>query len=231
VRFRRAEFARAQALQTLDEGESFGELRETSFFGLELRRVNATAQAAGSHWMFKVKHLVVQQILDGVARAGRAVEYTADDDGVVSRVVMAERTLGVVLAPCEVGATEQPAEEFCVERVENLIEIKEAALGAKVALAAASMADQLRLSRDGGGRGEALVAQIVHGIDWFAIKLGKKNVRDGVQDRLGRTLEQIGEAGKDLALAKANGGVERGEAPEADVDGRHGRARAKGSVL
>src|ERR1700722_8060540 len=144
VRSRRAEFARAQALQTLDEGESFGELRKAGFLGFKFRGVNATAQAAGSHWMFKVQHLVVEQVLDGVARAGGAIEDAADDDGVVSGVVMPEGTLGVVLAPCEVWAAEQPAKEFCVERVENLIEVEEAAFGTKVALAAASMADQLR---------------------------------------------------------------------------------------
>ena len=56
-------------------------------------------------------------------------------------------------------------------------------------------------------------------------------MRDGVEDRLGRAFKQVGEAGEDFALAKADGGVERGEAPEAHVDGRHGRSRAKGAVL
>jgi hypothetical protein len=35
----------------------------------------------------------------------------------------------------------------------------------------------------------------------------------------------------DLAFAKADGGVQRGEAPEADMNGRHGRTRAEGAVL
>jgi hypothetical protein len=56
-------------------------------------------------------------------------------------------------------------------------------------------------------------------------------VRNGVEDRLGRTFKQIGETDKDFALAKADGGVERSEAPEAHMDGRHGRSRAKGAVL
>ena len=71
----------------------------------------------------------------------------------------------------------------------------------------------------------------MRGIDGLAIKLGEKNVRDGVEDGLGRAFKQIGEAGEDFALAKADGGVERSEAPEAHMDGRHGRARAKGAVL
>ena len=80
-------------------------------------------------------------------------------------------------------------------------------------------------------RGEALVAQVVRGVDGLAIELGEKNVRDGVKDGLRRAFKQIGEADVDRPFAQADGGVERGEAAEAHMNGRHGRARAKGAVL
>jgi hypothetical protein len=97
--------------KALDEGEGFGELREERFLGFELAGVDAAAQAAHADRMLEVKHLVVEQVFDGVARAGGAVEDAADDDGVVGGVVVAERALGVVLAPGELGTAEQAAEE------------------------------------------------------------------------------------------------------------------------
>ena len=95
---------REQALQTFDEGKGFRELREARFVGLEFGRVDAAAQAARLDGVLEVEHLVVEQVLDGVARAGGPVEDAADDDGIVGGVVMAERALGVMLAPGEVRA-------------------------------------------------------------------------------------------------------------------------------
>ncbi len=112
-------------------------MREAGFLGFELAGVDAAAQAARLDGVLEVKHLVVEQVFDGVARAGGAVEDAADDDGVVGGVVVAERALGVVFAPGEFGAAEEPAEEARVERVEDLFEIEVAAFRAEVALAAA----------------------------------------------------------------------------------------------
>jgi len=174
---------------------------------------------------------MVEQVFDGVTRAGGAVEDAADDDGVVRGVVVAQRALGVVLAPGEVGTAEQAAEEARVEGVEDLFEMVIAAFGPEEALGAARGSDEVGLTRDGGAGGETLLAQVVRPVDGLAIELGEKDVCDGVEDGLWRAFKQIGERGKDLALAQANGGVERGEASEAHMDGRHGRARAKGAVL
>ena len=56
-------------------------------------------------------------------------------------------------------------------------------------------------------------------------------MRDGVEDGFRRAFKQIGEADEDFAFAQADGGVQRSEAAEADMDGRHGRARAERAVL
>jgi len=101
--------------EALDERQGFSELRKEGFFGFECGGVDAAAQAAHADWMLEMKHFVVEQVFDCVSGAGGAVEDAAHDDGVVSGVVMAERTLGVVFAPGEFGATEQSAEEARVE--------------------------------------------------------------------------------------------------------------------
>jgi len=175
-------------LQSADECERFRELGEEGFFGLEFTGVDAAAEAAHFYGMLEVEHLVVEQVFEGVAGAGGAVEDLAYDDGVVGGVVVAEGALGVVLAPGEVGSAEQAAEETQIETVEDFIEMEEAAFGAGDALGAAGVADELGLSGDGGGGGEALVADAVGRVDGLFVELGEKDVGDGVEDRFGRAL-------------------------------------------
>ena len=54
---------------------------------------------------------------------------------------------------------------------------------------------------------------------------------DGVVDGFGGGLEEVGEADVEAAFAQADGGVERGEAAEADVERGDGRAGAEFAVL
>ena len=54
---------------------------------------------------------------------------------------------------------------------------------------------------------------------------------DGAEDAFRCAFEEVGEADVDSAFAEADGGVERGEAAEADGEGRDGRARAQDAVL
>jgi hypothetical protein len=193
--------------------------------------VDAATEAAHLDGMLEVEHLVVEQVLEGVAGAGGAVEDLADDDGVVGGVVVAEGALGVVLAPGEVGPAEQAAEETSVEIVEDFFEMEEAAVGAGDSLCAAGVADELGLTRDGGRGGKTFVAEAVCGVDGLLVELGEKDMGDGVEDGLRRALEQVGEADVDVGFAKADGGVERGEAAETDGDGRHGSARPKRAIF
>ena len=59
----------SQSLQALDEGKSFGELRELGFFRLELTRMDAAPKPAHPDRVLEVKHLMVEQIFNSVARA------------------------------------------------------------------------------------------------------------------------------------------------------------------
>ena len=67
--------------------------------------------------------------------------------------------------------------------------------------------------------------------DGLLVELGQQNVGDGAMDALGSGFEKVGEADVKLAFAQTNGGVERGEAAEADVERRNGSARAEVAVL
>src|ERR1039458_8770084 len=219
------------SLQPLDKGQRLFQLREAGLLGLELAGVDAAAEASHFNGVLEMKHLVEEEIFEGVARAGGAVEDAADDDGVVGGVVVAESPLGHVLAPSELGTAEKAGEEAEVERVEDFFEVIEAALGAGEALVAAGAADQLGLAGDGGRGGEALVTQVVGGVDGLFVELCQQNVGDGAGDRLRRALEQVRQADANLPFAEADGGVQRGKAAKTDRDGGHGRPGTQGPVL
>src|ERR1022692_2527135 len=153
--------------------------------------------------MLEVKHLVVEQVFKGITGAGRPVEYAADHDGVVGSIVMAERPLGHLLAPCELGPAEEPTKETEVKRVEYFFQLVEAAVRTGEALAAAGTTDQLGLAGDGGAGCEPLVAQVLHGVDGFLVELGNQDMSDGADHFVWSALQKIGEADVDVAFAKA----------------------------
>ena len=103
--------------------------------------------------------------------------------------------------------------------------------GGAEALAATGLANVLGLAGDGLGGDVAAVAVGVGGGDGLLVKLGEEDVGDGVVDGLGGGFEEVGEADVQAAFAEADGGVEGGEAAEADVEGGHRRAGAEFAVL
>jgi hypothetical protein len=89
----------------------------------------------------------------------------------------------------------------------------------------------LGLFGDRLGGDVAAVAVGVEAGDGLLVKLGQEDVGDGVMDGVGRGLEKIGEADVEAAFAEADGGVERGEAAEADVELGNRGAGAEFAVL
>ena len=77
----------------------------------------------------------------------------------------------------------------------------------------------------------AAVAVCVVGGDRFFVELGEKNVGDGAVYGLRGMFEKVRQADMEAAFAEADGGVERGEAVEADVERWNGCAGPEVSVL
>jgi hypothetical protein len=154
--------------------------------------VDAAAASFDADGMLEVKHLVIEEVLDGAARGVGAVEDAADDDGVVGGVVVAQHAAGVVGAPGERGAAEKAVEETDVEGFEDLNEIVVVAGGCGEAFAAAGLADVLGLFGDGLGGDVAAITVGVRACDGFLVELGEEDVGDGVMDGLGGGLEEVG---------------------------------------
>jgi hypothetical protein len=122
-------------------------------------------------------------------------------------------------------------EETTVQGVEDLVEIVVVAGGGRETLAATGLTNVLGLAGD-GLRGD--IAAVTVGVGWgdgLFVELGEEDVGDGVVDGVGGGLEQVGEADVEAAFAKADGGVEGGEAAEANVERRNGCAGAEIAVL
>ena len=193
--------------------------------------MDAAAAIAGFDGMLEVEHLVVHEVFDGVAGRVGPVEYTADHDGIVGRVVVTEEAARGVLAPGKERTAEEAVEEAEVEGLEDFFQVVVRALVRGDALASASLANAFGMSDHGFAAGIATVAAGMVGVDGFAVEFGDEDVRDGAQDGFGRAFEEVREADAELAFAQANGGVETGEAIEADVDRRDGSARTEGAVF
>jgi hypothetical protein len=193
--------------------------------------VDATAAGFDADGMFQVEHLVVEKIFDGAARGVGAIEDAGDDDGVVGGVVVAQHAAGVVGAPGEGGSAEEAVEETCVEGLEDFVEIVVVTGGCGEAFAAAGLADVFGLFGDGLGGDVAAVAVGVGAGYGLFVELGEEDMGDGVMNGVGSGLEEVGEANVEAAFAEADGGVEGGEAAEADVERGDGGSGSEFAVL
>ena len=122
-------------------------------------------------------------------------------------------------------------EEAGVEGFEDFVEVVVMALGGGDTLAAAGLADVLGLAGDGLGTDVAAVTVSVDGGYGLLVELGEEYMRNGVMDGVGCVFEEIRKADVETAFAETNGGVERGEAAETDIERRNGRAGAEVAVL
>jgi hypothetical protein len=93
-------------LEALEVCLSFVELREEALFSLELAGVDAATASLHADGMLQVQHLVIEEILYRAAWSVRTIEDAADNDSVVSGVVVAEHATGVMGAPGEGGAAQ-----------------------------------------------------------------------------------------------------------------------------
>ena len=160
-------------LDTFEVSLGFIELRKETLFGLELAGVDTATASLHADGMLQVKHLMVEQILDGTTRGIGTVEDATDDDGVVGGVVVAEHATGVVGAPGKGGAAEETVEETAVEGLEDFVEVVVVADGGENALAAAGLADVLGLTGDGFRGDVAAVAVGVCRSDWLFVEFGQ----------------------------------------------------------
>jgi hypothetical protein len=188
--------------------------------------MDASTAATQLHGVFQMQHLVVEDVLNYAPGHTAVVEDFTDDDGVVSRVVVAETVAGTFAAPSELGSAHEPVEEAAVKVFEDFFEVVVVAAGRVDMLAAAKLAHEPRFGGEVVAGDIAPVPGAVSPIDGLAVKLGEQDMRDCVENGIGRAFEDVGEANIKFALTQANGVVDGDKRIEANVHGRRRRAGA-----
>src|SRR5262252_3442025 len=102
-------------LEPHQESIGLGHTWEKFFLCLKLRRVDTATAAAQPHRVLQVEHLVVDDVVQNIARDGGMIEDSADDDGVVCWVVVAEYATGFRLAPTHSRTRHQAIKETGVQ--------------------------------------------------------------------------------------------------------------------
>lgn len=177
-----------------------------------------------------MQHLVEQDIFHRIARHARVIKHTADHDGVVRGIVVAEAAAGVVPAPGELRASHESVEEAAVEVVENFFQMVVVAAGGADMLASAHLADEASFGGNVVAGDIAAITGAMGAIDRLTIEFGEQDVSDRMQHGFGSAFKQIREADVELSLAEADGVIDGDESIETHVHRRRGRAGAKFAI-
>ena len=118
------------------------------FLGLKFRGVHTAAAAAQFYRMLQVKHLVIDDVFDRVARNPRLVENAAHHDGIVSGIVMAEPVASVVAAPGHARPSQQAIKEPLVQIFKDIFQIIRSPLRTFDSLASTHLPQQVSFLGD-----------------------------------------------------------------------------------
>ena len=91
-----------------------------------------------------MQHFVVNEVFNRMPGHPFAIEYPADDDGVVCGIVMPQAAQRMLAAPGHLRSRHQAVEEAAVEVFENFFQMVVVAAGGVDVLASAKLADEAR---------------------------------------------------------------------------------------
>jgi len=174
--------------------------------------------------MFQVQHFVKEDVLDRIARDARIIEEAADDDRVMSGVVVAQTVAGLVAAPRKSWTPHEAVKEAAVQVFENLFKVILPPASRVDVFASAHLANEPRLGRHVVTKNVSAIARTQSSINRLAIQLAEQDVGDPVQDRFGRAFKQIRDAKVKFALTETDRVVDRDERIETNMN------RGKSSV-
>lgn len=168
--------------------------------------------------MPEVEHLVIHHIFDGEARNVGAVEDSADDDGVVRGIVVAEQCAGWLAAPTESRASHESEEVGEVQFVENREQVVVLAGGTVNQFAASDAADLIEFLPHLAAVEVAAIAEVALARHRTAEEFRKQDLRQGFLDIERRASQRIGELHGEDAGVELNLGSGAGVASELNVD-------------
>lgn len=203
------------------------QLRKQLFLGPEFGGVDAPPAAIQLHWVPQMKHLVIDDVLDGVAGYSGMVEDTADDDRVVGRIVVAEQIASAALAPTHLRAGLHTSEEAQVEVFKNCVQVVNAASRRDDSLAPAHLAHEMRLVPDFIAMHVTAIASGMTALDGLTVHFRQQDMGKCAKNWVGRAFQQIGEAHVQFSFAQTDGVVHISEREEFNREWWQGRAGAE----
>jgi hypothetical protein len=121
--------------------------------------------------------------------------------------------------------------EALIERIEDFIEMVVTPLGSAETLGSPGTANMLGLAGDCLAILESFIAMVVGAVDGFLVDFCDENMRNRVQYRLRRALEQIRQAYMQFALAETYRRIQRNESAELDAKLRDRSPRPQCTVF
>ena len=131
-----------------EQSERSLKIREQLFRCFELGCVDTSSCTAMLNRKAQVKHLVVHHVLDRKFRNFRAVEITADHDGVMTRIIVPEIRTRRTDCPAEVRPGHQSPEVPDVQVFENVAQVPADAFGRTDLFATALPPQTLQIGAD-----------------------------------------------------------------------------------
>src|ERR1700728_674776 len=167
--------ARSQSLQ---KSVGLCPVRKQLLLRLKLDRVHASAASPQPDGMLQMKHLVVDDVFQHVRRHGKVIENAADDDGIVRRVVVAQNTPSLSLAPAHSRAAQQSVKEARIQIVEEYVQVIKMPTRGAQALASAHLPNQVSFPHNVVAGDIFPIAARLPAINWPAIHLRQQNMGD-----------------------------------------------------
>ena len=167
---------------------------------------------------------MIKDKFHGDARHGGGIEQPADNDGVMRRIVVAERSTRDAKAPSEFRPRHQSVEVAEVQFVEDLREVVDFAFGRRDLFASSRHANLLNFSADVfAGQVAPVEVEMIFG-DWPAVELGKKDECEGLEYSRGRRRKYIRHSHINALVFQLNERIGVGETAEAYLERRWTRA-------
>src|SRR5689334_1751311 len=156
--------------------------------------MDASARAGVLSWIAQMQHLVKQDVFHRQSGSVDAVQYPAQHDRVVRRIVMSQKGSRSVRAPAQNGPRHQSMEVAEVQLFENLVQIVEDALGSLDALAAADLPHHIQTAPYVAAVEIAAIPQVALGRHRPPKKLREQYFGQRLHDGGGRSFQGIRQA-------------------------------------
>src|SRR5207248_654862 len=180
--------------------------------------------AAQSYRMLQMQHLVIKDVVHSTPRHSRMVENPAYHNRIVRRIVVSQAIPRMIAAPGHLRTRHQPMKEPRIQLVKNRFKIVDSSFGCVDALASAHLPQEMRLLADVMTGHVSSLSRRVLMFNRLAIHLGKQDVGNRVQYRIGRSFEQIRKPHWQPSLAQPDCIIDVGECDELNREFRDGRA-------